>query len=384
MMLSPVLAQQIAGETTEAIGHNVIITDGDGIVTGSGDVRRVGSLHEASLQVMETQESAWHSPEQARALTGVRPGITLPLVIGGEAVGTVGITGSPRQVRRFGLLVRRQTEILLEQAALLRSRMLRERALEDLVGEIVAFHPDTSDLDQLTTAARDLGFTLVHPRVPVLLEVQGATIGPELLRTVRAVFHHSEDIVAVRSAGQCLVLAHVPGSGSRDDDAARMLAAVEDRFGATVRIGLGEPARSVPDLRHACQDAADALSLGSRVGPVKNVVTIRELRVHQALASIPHSQRERFRTAVLGRASTARDWAELRPTVIAWCESGFNLVAAAAALHLHRNTMLYRLSKLEHLVGHPWRDHRAMLSLYLACLTDQLGQIGRASCRERV
>jgi len=141
-MLSGTLAQQIAGETTEAIGYNVIITDAEGMVIGSGDTSRVGSFHEASIEVMRTRESAWHNPEEARALRGVRPGITLPLVIGDEAVGTVGITGSPRQVRRFGLVVRRQTEILLEESALVRSRLMRERALEDLVNEVAAFDPE--------------------------------------------------------------------------------------------------------------------------------------------------------------------------------------------------------------------------------------------------
>ncbi len=66
------------------------------------------------------------------------------------------------------------------------------------------------------------------------------------------------------------------------------------------------------------------------------------------------------------------DWLALRQTVIAWCESGFNLVQAAAALHIHRNTLVYRLNKVAKLTGRPLRDHRATLALYLACLTDQV------------
>ena len=58
----PALAQQIASETTEAIGHNVIITDAEAIVIGSGDEARSGTLHEASFEVLESQQSAWHTP----------------------------------------------------------------------------------------------------------------------------------------------------------------------------------------------------------------------------------------------------------------------------------------------------------------------------------
>ena len=373
-MLSPVLAQQIAGETTEAIGYHVMITDAAGLVIGSGDTSRVGSFHEASLEVIRTRESAWHTPEQARLLSGVRPGITLPLLIGDEAVGTVGITGSPRQVRRFGLVVRRQTEILLQESMMLRTRMLRERALEDLVAEVAAFDPELVDEELLVATARDLGFTLLQPRVALLLEVEDAPIGPEMLRSIRTVFNHHEDIVALRSATRCLVLGHHgtrPGAAFAVE-AGRLIESLSERFAVTVRVAIGESSATTGQMRASCQDAEDALRLGTRVTPEKHILTIRDLRAHQALAGVPNRDRERFCHAELDAVVDAADRMELERTVVAWCENGFNLVAAARALHIHRNTLIYRLDKIGDLTNRPWRDHRAMLSLYIACLTRQL------------
>jgi len=373
-MLSPVLAQQIAGETTEAIGYHVMITDAAGLVIGSGDTSRVGSFHEASLEVIRTRESAWHTPEQARLLSGVRPGITLPLLIGDEAVGTVGITGSPRQVRRFGLVVRRQTEILLQESMMLRTRMLRERALEDLVAEVAAFDPELVDEELLVATARDLGFTLLQPRVALLLEVEDAPIGPEILRSIRTVFNHHEDIVALRSATRCLVLGHHgtrPGAAFAVE-AGRLIESLSERFAVTVRVAIGESSATTGQMRASCQDAEDALRLGTRVTPEKHILTIRDLRAHQALAGVPNRDRERFCHAELDAVVDAADRMELERTVVAWCENGFNLVAAARALHIHRNTLIYRLDKIGDLTNRPWRDHRAMLSLYIACLTRQL------------
>src|SRR5437773_9871622 len=99
-VLTTGLAQEIAGETSGIIGFNVLITDRDGTVIGSGDTGRVGTFHEASVEVMRTRQPATHSAAQARRLRGVRPGITLPIVLNGSALGTVGLTGSPSQVRR--------------------------------------------------------------------------------------------------------------------------------------------------------------------------------------------------------------------------------------------------------------------------------------------
>ena len=374
-MLSGTLAQQIAGETTEAIGYNVIITDAEGMVIGSGDTSRVGSFHEASIEVMRTRESAWHNPEEARALRGVRPGITLPLVIGDEAVGTVGITGSPRQVRRFGLVVRRQTEILLEESALVRSRLMHERALEDLVNEVAAFDPELVEAELVVSSAAELGFRLLLPRCVLLFDVDGAATGPELLRVLRSVFHQHEDIVARRSAGRCAILAPVDTRSVRnvESEARRAIRMAREALNLRLRVAISPPADTVEKLRDCCSDAAEALWLGARVQPADSVLRVADLRAQQALAAIGHRVRGRLVEQELGGLRSAADWLQLRATVVNWCESGFNQVAAAKALNIHRNTLLYRLDKIERLVGRSWRDHRAMLSLYIACLADQLG-----------
>jgi carbohydrate diacid regulator len=374
-MLSGTLAQQIAGETTEAIGYNVIITDAEGMVIGSGDTSRVGSFHEASIEVMRSRESAWHNPEEARALRGVRPGITLPLVIGDEAVGTVGITGSPRQVRRFGLVVRRQTEILLEESALVRSRLMRERALEDLMNEVAAFDPELVEPELVVSSAAELGFQLLLPRCVLLFDVDGAATGPELLRVLRSVFHQHEDIVARRSAGRCAILAPVDARSVRnvESEARRAIRMAREALNLRLRVAISPPADTVEKLRDCCSDAAEALWLGARVQPADSVLRVADLRAQQALAAIGHRVRGRLVEQELGGLRSAADWLQLRATVVQWCESGFNQVAAAKALNIHRNTLLYRLDKIERLVGRSWRDHRAMLSLYIACLADQLG-----------
>jgi carbohydrate diacid regulator len=91
-VLTPELAGEIADETTRILGHNVLITDENATVIGSGDVSRVGSIHEASVSVLRSGEAASHYAEEAAALAGVLPGITMPIVLDGAVIGTVGIT----------------------------------------------------------------------------------------------------------------------------------------------------------------------------------------------------------------------------------------------------------------------------------------------------
>ena len=119
-------------------------------------------------------------------------------------------------------------------------------------------------------------------------------------------------------------------------------------------------------------DALDAFRLGPRISPGSTTYLIDELRGHQVMASVGVRARARLMKVVAGPLVAQPDWCDLRATLIAWCESGFNLVRTAETLHIHRNTLIYRLQKIERLTATPWRDHRASLTLYLACLADQL------------
>lgn len=392
-MLSPSLAQEIAGDTSAVIGFNVLITDADGMVIGSGDSSRVGTFHEASVEVIRTQEPATHNASQAQQLRGVRPGVTLPLVTGGQAVGTVGITGTPAQVRRFGLLVKRQTEILLRESVMLRSRLLAERAAETLLADIASYDPQVVEGDFLVFRAAELGFDLRLQRVAVAIEVsvpdagarrQGsaptrdmALIRSELLRTVREVFADPQDIVASTAPGWIGVLHRLPAGAevaSLAADCRRLTDVIAAQDGLTARVGMGEPAVSVAGLRDSWQDARDALRLGARVTGGSQVHLIAELRVHQVLAAVNQPARRRLVELTAANLRAQPDWPVLRDTITAWCESGFNLVRTSAALHIHRNTVVYRMNKIEQLTGRPLREHRTTMALYLACLTDELGE----------
>ncbi|WP_416986210.1 CdaR family transcriptional regulator [Streptomyces sp. T028] len=383
-MLSPSLAQEIAGDTSAVIGYNVLITDADGVVIGSGDRSRVGSFHEASVEVMRTKEAATHNASQAQLLRGVRPGVTLPLVAGGQAVGTVGITGTPAQVRRFGLLVKRQTEILLRESVMLRSRLLAERAAEKLLADLASYDPQVIEADSLVFRAADLGFDLRLLRIAVAFEVTAppraprrdiALVRSEILRTVREVFADPQDIVAATAPGRIGVLHRLTPRRPVDSvtlDCRRIIDALAAQDGLAARAGIGEPATTVGGLHGSYQDACEALRLGARRPDGPLVHPIGELRVHQLLAAVGQPARTRLLDSTTAQLRAQPDWPTLRDTITAWCESGFNLVRTADALHIHRNTVVYRMNKIEQLTGRPLRDHHTTLALYLACLTDHM------------
>lgn len=377
--LTPALAQEIAGETSAIVGLNVLITDTEGTVIGSGDLSRVGSFHEASMEVLRTGEQASHSAAQAQRLRGVRAGMTMPILLHGEAIGTVGITGSPRQVTRFGLMVKRQTEILLTESMLLRSRFLRERVLEDLVRDVTHYDAELVDARDIMDRSREYGLDLTLSRRVLTVELARRPPAQDggdsaALRTVRDAFPEQQSVAVLGGSGRVVVLARESDPDVLLAEVHTCLEQLERRLSVRATAGVGSPADSLLTLRQSYDDAVDAARLGAAAS-TDRICRIETVRTAQLVAAAEPTFGPRYVQAVAGRLIEQHDWIRLRETVIAWCESGFSLVRTADALHIHRNTLLYRLGKIEQLQGWPTRSPQSYLALYLACLADQVARL---------
>ena len=392
-MLAPDVAQEIATGITAAIGHNVLVTDHEARVIGSPEPARLGTLHEASLEVVRTRQGAAHDEAAARRLTGVKAGVTLPLFLGRELVGTVGITGDPETVRPFGEIVRRQTEMMLRQTTLLRTELLRERALEQLVQDIGQYEPGSVDAEALHTRAEELGFRLDIPRAAVVLamaevERPGGVDRPgnlappgdldrqslrlHAIRTVREVFTSALDLVAAVGPDAVIVLADARSRRDTERDCRRAVGELKRRFNTRVWAGVGSPAPDLARLARSYHQAWSALRLGRRIAPDRPLHHAHDYRVWELVVEVSPRERRAYRDALLSQLSGERSWPELRRTVVAWVENGNRPVETAKALHIHRNTLQYRLERIRQIAGEDIREPRTALALYLACLADEL------------
>jgi carbohydrate diacid regulator len=381
-MLEQVLAQQIADDITEVIGHNVLITDDAGVVLGSGDQSRVGQFHEASVEVVRTRRIIAHSGDVARGLIGSLPGVTVPVVVDGHIVGTVALAGSPRQVKKFGLVVKRQTEILLQEAARIGSRLTHENATTELVRDIVDWHNSGLDKRHLMQRARTLGHDLFLRRRFVLVQPERSEAAAsemtldELIRQVRALMNRADDVVAPLT--RTVVAALMPERESAEESAAvlhrcdGLISTMEDRA-VRVRVAVGSVASGISELNRSARDALDAMHLGPLNHPGDSIHAIDQLRLPQALSSIPIDSRNRLADSLFGTLRDDRDWHLLRATLIAWGDCGFNVTKAAAHLHLHRNTFMNRLEKVARMLGRSLDEPGLTPALYVTSLIDNLG-----------
>ena len=180
------VAQDIAVTVSDIIGHGVLVTDEKGIIIGCNDLSRIGVCHTPSLEVMKSRKSLVTTESEASKMTGVKPGFTLPIILAEEVVGSIAIAGDPDKVKKFGLLVQKQAEIMLREQVLIQQSMLREKALGDLAESIASFDPTHGNETLILLQGEELGYDLKLCRIALIVEL-GSYVSEKVGSTMRRV-----------------------------------------------------------------------------------------------------------------------------------------------------------------------------------------------------
>lgn len=399
-------APEIARSTAEIIGYDVIITDMQGIIVGASRSERTGSFHEASIEVLRSGCSSYTSSKDAQLLHGTLPGVTWPIQsMNGTTVGTMAIAGQPKSVRPFALIVKKQIEILLREQELFAYSVNRESTIQNLMQDIGSYVPGVGNEAALLARAADLGYEQDRYYVPLAIDlyqfgryatemrkefgVEGGESAETriqnakkmVLMEIRKTFNTPNDLSAMASNSRYAVLHGARNSSSKNfnsrevtAEAARLAERLLEqigRFGLKAAIGIGSPALGLKALSASYKESWRALMLGKKFCQGPGVYDTTRFRLEEMITTIDKHAQNRFIMNVTGTLRNQNDWPDLRETIRQWCLCSFSLVDTSAALHIHRNTLIYRLEKLKRLLGMDLKDFRTCFDLYLALMLDQ-------------
>ncbi|MEU5860668.1 MULTISPECIES: PucR family transcriptional regulator [unclassified Nonomuraea] len=121
-----------------------------------------------------------------------------------------------------------------------------------------------------------------------------------------------------------------------------------------ITLGLSSVTTGPAALSSLIEEARHALTLAALSGDRVSVITGDDVSSHRTLlAAIPGELRRAFRSRLLGRLESydAANQTDLLETLQAYLEESGSLVATAERLHVHVNTLRYRLRRIEELTG---------------------------------
>jgi len=133
-------------------------------------------------------------------------------------------------------------------------------------------------------------------------------------------------------------------------------------------VGVSRVVTDLAELPEAYAQARRALEVGRRIHGGGSTTWFDQLGLHRLIALVPDTAELRaFAHDVLGDlAGTGQEAADLRETLQVLLDTNFNVAEAARTQFFHYNTMRYRVSKLERLLGPVGSDPHLRLDVAVA------------------
>ena len=119
-----------------------------------------------------------------------------------------------------------------------------------------------------------------------------------------------------------------------------------------VRVGYGNPTDVLPKITESYQEAKMALEVGRLFYVEKEIMAYDRLGIGRLIYQLPMSLCEMFIREVFGdEVPQILDDEEAMSTISKFFENNLNISETARQLYVHRNTLVYRLERIEKSIG---------------------------------
>lgn len=397
MKIPSELAQSIVDRAIRILGKNVNIMDDTAQVIGSGDPSRIGEYHYAAAVAIAENRTVEVDKENMEELRCKRTGINVPVVLGDDIVGVVGMTGEPDEVRGYGELLKEFVELMLQQALLTEESQLKREACAHFVADLIAENPEEEE-SILVVRAGLLGFRFGIRRVAVVIslhrgdgrgypfigelgtgreELETQKLRNNIMELMRTNFATCEqDMLTFTSGDQVVVLKSVacgPGEENWASQLRESCGELQERLSAIVggiTIGIGRPVTSPSGIRASYAEAFSACHAGKRLWGPGRIYFVDDLGVAELIREIPAGTRRRFVERIIGRLLES-DSERLLTTLDTYFKCDCDLKRTSANLFIHRNTLVYRLKKICQLTGFEPRRFSDAMQLQMALMLSE-------------
>ena len=319
--------------------------------------------------------------------------IVAPILVGDDVPAYLMTFGSDRQGDDMSLLITEHAATICgvilgrERVVAAAARQVRDDLVEGL---LIGGGRDNGEVARW---ARHLGYdaTREHRILAVTFEAAGparpAGAATAIRNRLAAAIDHffttrvPGAITSVRDDEVVIVLPEPPDQHP-GADAGRLgsgcLARMRDMFPeAVITIGIGGICRDPADIARSYGQARRTIDAVLRLGRRGQVVAFEDLGVHRLLLQVPDlAELRSFAAEILGKLSgqERQRGAELLATLACYFRENSSPQRTARSLHVHPNTVAYRIRRIQEITGIQLDNYRDRLMAQVALeIIDALG-----------
>jgi purine catabolism regulator len=318
----------------------------------------------------EVPLSAFDPPVAVRPLLDGQARLVAPILVQGSIAGFLSLLGSDGELGEMHRLAvgRAAHACAIELVRARAARDARDEAEEELLDVLTAGRPGSHQAAR--ERAKRKGFDVDAPYLVIAAEPAEPGRAPKIRASWERLFATMRSSALVRERGDgTLALVSLAGRRALDPKAlAEQLHRVARTAAAVpVALGYGAVRTGTAEIASGAREAQQALTMGRRLFGPDSATAFSDLGLYRLLYALqPLPELRVFRDDALARLLAKDRRGVLLQTLGAYLATNGSPTDAAQRLHLHRNTVLYRLGRIEDLLRLDLRDAEVRLALHLA------------------
>lgn len=355
-MFSPLpqsIAQRIVDMVKEVCGYDINFIDTTGTIFASTDNSRIGDFHEIGYRVSKSQKTIEVTSDNS--FYGTRKGVNIPFTYNGETIAVIGISGNPDEVRRYAILAQTIANMLLKERDLdlagynMRNQinyflhsLFENRILNrELLDNFLAVHHLSREQYYRTIILRfnsQYNFSNI------------STIEPEIYQLFNRM---PRSLYTFIYPGEYWLLLSNNSFHSHYD----LLRKAAKQYQTIFYIGIG----CSESLSHISRSYKTAEIAAKNCSPQNNIINYDDLTLEIIVGSLSADIKDQYKR----RTITSLCEADLQLLQI-YFSTNLSLQKTSELLFLHKNTVQYKLNRINKLTGLNPRNFVDAVALYIA------------------
>ncbi|MBV7392514.1 helix-turn-helix domain-containing protein [Enterococcus sp. ALS3] len=303
-VLNEFQAQLIVARLMEDIPYNINIMNQQGEIIASGDKTRIGKIHKLAKQAIQEKKRI----DVFENTNSEKQGTNEPIIYNDQVIGVVGITGEPKEVLPFTKLVSTIVRLILEEHTNYQRLEMKKNQKNEFLKKILASGGSYSE-KTITEGIKYYNLNLLEEKICVLSKKK------DPLKKI----NHGNEIFAYEGF---------------------YLFFTEELVGNFDSVSLITYSSSRCNLKKIVQKNIDCWYFINFFKLEHGLINTSEFH-YSALFSFPIEPQPELLKKVI---SVYTDYLD---TLVVFAREECNYGRTAQALHIHRNTLTYRLNRIK-------------------------------------
>ncbi len=227
---------------------------------------------------------------------------------------------------------------------------------------------------ELEDYCREYKININTPRCAFIIQTMDTSV-QSVFDVLTDAFSNDEGDMWIAVDSRTILLAKMISEDLDDDELIELAGAMEDtilnEISIKAHIGVGRTKKNIFGIRDSYNEAQKAIEVGRIYDPNNRIYMYNALLLERFLYEIPAEVYEKFYEDIFYDELESVFNDEMILTIEKFFENSLNLSETSRQLYIHRNTLVYRLDKIQKVMGLDLRNFHDAVTFKIMMMMDR-------------